>query len=79
MFKHKFKLNKKSGAEMKANMGKADKSIRLILGVVIILLGLYFQTWWGVVGVIPIVTSFISWCPVYTPFRFSTISKHKDS
>jgi hypothetical protein len=64
---------------MKKNMGKADKSMRLTLGIIIILLGIYFQSWWGVIGIIPILTSLISWCPFYVPLKISTISKQKDS
>ena len=64
---------------MKANMGKADKTFRMILGTVIIVLGVYFKSWWGAVGIIPILTSFISWCPFYVPFGLSTMTKQKES
>ena len=57
---------------MKVNMGKPDKVIRLILGAGIIAAGVYFQSWWGAIGVIPIVTAFINWCPLYFPFGIST-------
>ena len=63
---------------MKANMGKGDKIFRMIFGAILIVLGLYFQSWWGAVGLIPIITSFISWCPFYVPFKISTISKQKE-
>ncbi len=62
---------------MKANMGKEDKTFRMILGAILTVLGLYFQSWWGAVGLIPIITSFISWCPFYVPLKISTISKQK--
>ena len=64
---------------MKKNMGKVDKGIRLVLGVLIIALGFYYNSWWGAVGVIPILTSFISWCPLYVPFGLSTLSKQKEN
>ena len=57
---------------MKVNMGKPDKVIRLILGAGIIGAGVYFQSWWGAIGAIPIVTAFINWCPLYFPFGIST-------
>ena len=62
---------------MKANMGKADRTFRMIFGAVFIVLGFYFQSWWGIIGIVPIATAFISWCPLYAPFKFSTISKQK--
>lgn len=63
---------------MKANMGKADKTFRLTVGAIIIAVGLYFQSWWGAIGIIPIFTSLISWCPLYAPFGLSTTSKNKN-
>ena len=64
---------------MKKNMGKADKYLRLVIGIVAIALGIYFQSWWGAIGIIPLLTSFIGWCPAYAPFGFSTISKNNKS
>ncbi len=57
---------------MKANVGKADKVIRIILGVAIIGVGIYFKSWWGAIGIVPILTAAISWCPLYTPFGIKT-------
>ena len=57
---------------MKLNMGRTDKKLRFIAGVIIIALGLYFKSWWGVIGLIPLLTSFISWCPLYVPLKIST-------
>lgn len=60
---------------MKKNMGKTDKTIRLILGVVIIALGIYFKSWWGLVGLVPLLTALVNFCPLYAPFKISTIKK----
>ena len=57
---------------MKKNVGNIDKVVRLILGLVIIALGILYQSWWGLVGVLPICTSTIGWCPAYMPFGIST-------
>jgi hypothetical protein len=57
---------------MSHNVGKIDRSIRIILGLIIVLLGFYFQSWWGLLGIIPISTAFISWCPVYSAFKITT-------
>lgn len=57
---------------MKANVGKADKVIRIVLGVAIIAAGIYFKSWWGAIGIIPILTAAISWCPLYTPLGIKT-------
>lgn len=57
---------------MKKNMGTADRAIRAIIGVLAIAAGFYYQTWWGALGIIPLLTAFISWCPLYMPFGLST-------
>ena len=50
---------------MKKNVGKTDRIIRVIIGIVIICIGLYFKSWWGIIGVLPILTALIGWCPPY--------------
>lgn len=60
---------------MKANIGSADKIIRIILGVVIIGLGFYYQTWWGAVGLVPLLTAAMNFCPAYNLIGISTKKK----
>jgi hypothetical protein len=62
---------------MKCNIGKADRIFRYSLGMVIILAGVYFNRWWGAVGLLPILTATIRWCPAYVPFGFSTCREKK--
>ncbi|MBC8183880.1 DUF2892 domain-containing protein [candidate division KSB1 bacterium] len=57
---------------MKCNVGKGDKIFRVVVGVVIIALGFYFKSWWGAVGLIPLMTAALGWCPAYLPFKAST-------
>ncbi len=57
---------------MKKNMGSTDRIIRFIIGIVILALGIYYGSWWGLVGLIPIITAFVNWCPAYLPFGIST-------
>lgn len=68
---------------MKANMGIVDKFIRILLAVSILVL--YFTNVISgtlaivlfIVAAIFIITSFISFCPLYYPFGISTIKKDK--
>jgi len=60
---------------MKCNVGKADRSIRVIVGAGIIAIGVYLKSWWGAIGVIPIVTAAIGWCPAYLPFGISSCKR----
>lgn len=62
---------------MKCNVGKIDKVIRVIIGLAIGAAGFYFKSWWGLVGLVPIFTALISWCPLYLPFGLTTCKKQK--
>lgn len=63
---------------MVKNVGGADRIIRVILGVAIILIGIYYQSWWGIVGLVPLFTAAINWCPAYLPFGISTCKTKSD-
>ncbi len=63
---------------MKKNVGTVDKTIRVILGIIILALGIWKSSWWGLIGLIPIVTALIGFCPAYLPFGISTY-KTKDN
>lgn len=64
---------------MKKNIGSADRIARFIIGIAIIALGIFYNSWWGAIGLIPIVTASINWCPLYAPFGICTIPKQKES
>ena len=60
---------------MKCNVGKVDKSVRLILGVLIIGYGIVNSDWIGLVGLIPIATAAMGWCPAYHLVGVNTCQK----
>lgn len=60
---------------MMKNVGGMDRVLRLVAGIVILGLGYYYQSWWGLLGVLGIGTAFIRWCPAYLPFGISTARK----
>jgi hypothetical protein len=58
---------------MKKNIGKTDKIIRIVLGVVILsqtVVGL--GSLWGLIGLVLIVTALIDFCPAYTLLGINT-------
>lgn len=57
---------------MKKNIGKTDRIIRLILGIVIIALGVIYKSWWGILGVVSIFTAVTSFCGLYTLLGINT-------
>ncbi len=64
---------------MKCNVGTTDRVIRIILGIVILAIGYVYQSWWGLIGLIPLITGAIGWCGLYSVFHISTASKKKSS
>ena len=66
---------------MKKNMGTIDKVIRIIVAVTIAALiatGKLNGVWAIVAGVLAaifVLTSLISFCPLYAPFKLSTCKK----
>ena len=60
---------------MKANVGGIDRILRIIVGLGILGAGYYFKSWWGLIGIVPLVTAFIRWCPAYLPFGLNTGAK----
>jgi uncharacterized membrane protein HdeD (DUF308 family) len=68
---------------MKKNEGTADRIIRVILGIILIGLGVYFQGAWGLVamivlivlGLIALITGIIGYCGLYTVCKINTLNK----
>jgi len=51
---------------MNRNIGALDRTLRIILGAGLIsLIFVGPQTPWGWLGVIPLATALINWCPLY--------------
>lgn len=63
---------------MIANVGGIDKKIRIVAGLAIIAAGVYFQSWWGAAGIIPLGTAMINWCPAYLPLKISTCKSESE-
>jgi hypothetical protein len=57
---------------MQRNVGGVDRTVRLVAGVAILAAGYYFKSWWGLVGLVPVLTATLGWCPAYLPFGMST-------
>ena len=49
---------------MKNNVGGTDRMLRVIAGVIII--GIYYGSWWGLVGLVPLLTGITRFCPLYS-------------
>jgi hypothetical protein len=57
---------------MKENLGLIDKLIRFLIGTVIIVLGMYYQNWLGLLGLLPIFSAVIGNCFLYSLIGVNT-------
>ena len=60
---------------MKENVGSADKTIRIIVGLALLSLLFILEgnaRWWGLVGLPLLLTGITGYCPGYMPFGIST-------
>lgn len=60
------------------NVGKIDRIVRIILALV--LFSLFFllsgnAKWFGVIGLIPLITAIAGYCPLYALLHISTLKK----
>ena len=63
---------------MQINVGGWDRILRIIVGAVLIALAAFGQIGlWGYIGVVPLLTGLIGWCPPYAMFGFNTCSMKK--
>jgi uncharacterized membrane protein HdeD (DUF308 family) len=68
---------------MKKNEGTVDRVLRIVLGVILIGLGIYFQSSWGLVamiilivlGLIALITGIVGYCGLYSVCKINTLKK----
>jgi len=63
---------------MKRNLGNADRGVRIVLGLAVGAAGLYFSSWFGLVGLVLLATALVGRCPLYMPFGISTCNLHSE-
>jgi hypothetical protein len=65
---------------MQANVGGIDRAVRIIVGLGLLSMLLFVQgdaKWWGLIGLVPLFTALVRWCPAYTLFGIKTCSTSK--
>ena len=65
---------------MRKNEGNLDRLIRFIIGLLV--LSLWFALsgttkYWALLGLIPLLTSVLGWCPLYSLFGINTLGQRK--
>ena len=57
---------------MKTNVGATDKTIRIVIGILLIFLGVFGSRIWIILGLFPLITGLIGYCPLYALLGIST-------
>jgi len=60
---------------MKANVGGIDRVLRILAGVALLALVFVLEgnaRWFGLVGLVPLATGLVGYCPAYALFGLST-------
>lgn len=57
---------------LKKNVGNLDSIIRVTIGAIIMAIGLYVDSYWGFLGLIPVISGGVSFCPIYKKLGITT-------
>ncbi|HEY8994124.1 MAG TPA: DUF2892 domain-containing protein [Lacunisphaera sp.] len=57
---------------MKTNIGSFDGAARFVAGSLIGLWGVHVETWWGLIGTVPVLTALVGYCPLYALLHIDT-------
>jgi hypothetical protein len=58
---------------MNTNIGTVDRILRIVVGVALVGLAAAGQIGiWGWIGIVPLATGLLGWCPAYTLFGIRT-------
>ncbi|MGO9544145.1 MAG: DUF2892 domain-containing protein [Rhodomicrobium sp.] len=61
---------------MSVNVGTIDRILRIIVGAALLYWGVYVQgAWWGWIGVVPVLTALVGYCPAYSIVGLRTCSR----
>ncbi len=62
---------------MKTNMGGVDRGIRVVAGLAVLVAGAFFESYWGLIGVVLIATAAMGFCPPYAMLGINTCGTKK--
>ena len=62
---------------MKSNVGGIDRVFRIVVGLGLVAWAAMGGPVWAWIGVVPIATGALGWCPAYLPFGLSTCATKK--
>jgi hypothetical protein len=68
--------SKRSADMISPNMNNIDRGLRLVAGLALLALSAMGPLgWWGAIGLVPIATALIGWCPAYRLLGINTCAR----
>ena len=69
---------------MQNNVGSVDRVVRIVAGLALLAFALFGPAdvswkWVGYIGIVPLLTALVGWCPAYTLLGISTCPAKKAS
>lgn len=74
-----YKFNERNKSIRSKNVGNLDAVLRVLIGSLIVIAGFVFENWWGLAGLVLVVTGGLSWCPIYKVFGIQTCKPDLES
>jgi hypothetical protein len=63
---------------MKPNVGAMDRKLRLLAGIGLATGGIIFESYWGLIGIVLLITAVLNYCPLYAILGLDTSVNDKD-
>lgn len=60
---------------MICNIGNTERIIRILIGIALIGLGFDLKSWWGIIGILPVITAVLMYYPLYQLIGRSTYKR----
>lgn len=57
---------------MKSNVGRIDRIIRIVIGLIVAIAGVIFESYWGLVGIGILATGVFGYCALYSVLKINT-------
>ncbi|WP_175414832.1 YgaP family membrane protein [Nibricoccus aquaticus] len=62
---------------MKTNVGSYDAGVRFLLGSAVLFFTVNGLGWWGLLGLIPVLSAACAFCPIYWLLRIDTAAREE--
>ncbi len=62
---------------MKSNVGGIDRTLRIVAGLALVAWAVMGGPVWAWIGLLPLATGSLGWCPAYLPFGIKTCATKK--